>query len=219
MVTKGPSKALLQAIAVTAELCGKTFSEAPARVFAQDLATFDEQAVLLALARCRKEVRGILSLQDVISRIEDGRPGVEEAWAMLPASEDQSIVWTEEMAQAWGIASPLLECGDKIGARMAFKESYLRFVTQARDAGKSPKWTPSFGHDRDGWQPAIAEAVRLNRITLDHGLSLLDGNEKQHMLIALGVTQHPLLAAPSKKGQEEVRALLANLKMGKAAEE
>jgi len=212
MATKGPTKALLQAIAVTAELCGKTFSDASARVFAEDLADYPEQAVLAALSRCRKEVKGILSLQDVISRIEDGRPGVEEAWAMLPATEDQSVVWTEEMAQAWGIALLLLSAGDKIGARMAFKEAYQRLVTQARERGVAPRWTPSFGHDPDGRQPVITEAVRLNRLTLDHGLALLSGQERQDMLLSLGVTNHPLLAAPDTQGREKVKALLATLK-------
>lgn len=211
MATKA-SKALLQAIAVTAELCGKTFSDASARVFADDLAQFDEQAVLKALSRCRKEVKGLLSLQDVISRIEDGRPGVEEAWAMLPMTERESAVWTEEMAQAWGIAAPLAADGDRIAARMAFKEAYQRLLTEARDKGIPVKWSPSLGHDRDGRHPVITEAVRLGRLTLDHGLLLLDSEEKQGLLLSLGVTNHRLLAGPSSEGKKQVKALLANLK-------
>ena len=41
-----PSKALIQAVAVTAELCGRTFSEPAARVFVEDLAAYPEAAVL-----------------------------------------------------------------------------------------------------------------------------------------------------------------------------
>ena len=116
-----PSIELLQAVAVTAELCGRTFSEGAARMFVHDLAGFDEQAVMKALARCRREVKGILTIQDVVSRIDDGRPGVEEAWAMLPLDEAQSVVWSAEMAEAFGVARGLIDDGDRVAARMAFK--------------------------------------------------------------------------------------------------
>ena len=97
------SKAILQAIAVTAELTGTQLSEPAARVFAGDLAAYPEAQVLGALTRCRKEVRGRLTLQDVIGRLDDGRPGAEEAWAMLPKDEAASCVWTDEMCSAWGV--------------------------------------------------------------------------------------------------------------------
>ena len=66
---------LLKAIAVTAEITGRVFTEAGARQFAADLTDYDETQVFKALTRCRKECRGVLSLSDVISRIDDGRPG------------------------------------------------------------------------------------------------------------------------------------------------
>jgi hypothetical protein len=210
------SKELLKAIAVTAELCGKVFSDASARVFADDLSGYDEKAVLHALSRCRKEVRGILSLQDVISRIDDGRPGVEEAWAMLPQDEDASCVWTGEMAEAWGIAAPLLADGDRVAARMAFKEAYSRLVTQAREAMKPATWTPSFGHKRDGRATAVTEAVRLGRLSLDSGMKLLEAEDQQRdMLKSLGVKNHPLLSRPSEEGRQRVESLMGNLKLVK----
>jgi hypothetical protein len=156
-------------------------------------------------------------LQDVASRIDDGRPGIEEAWAMLPQDEDSSVVWTAEMATAWGIASQLLADGDRIAARMAFKEAYTRLVTQAREAMKPTTWMPSFGHNREGRASAVTDAVRLGRISLDAGLKLLEAKDQQHdMLKSLGVKAHPLLAAPNKEGQKKVRALLAQLKVGQS---
>lgn len=205
------SKELLQAIAVTAELCGKVFSDASARVFADDLSDYDEQAVLQAMARCRKEVRGILSLQDVISRIDDGRLGVEEAWALLPQDEDTSVVWTDEIAQAWGIASALL-ADDRIAARMAFKEAYTRIVTQAREQKKPVSWVPSYGYKVAGRAAAVADAVRLGRIPMEVGLKMLGTDEeKQGLLLTVGV-KNPLIAAPSADGQKRVRELLLTLK-------
>lgn len=207
------SKALLQAIAVTAELCGKVFSDASARVFADDLSGFDEQAVMKALTRCRKEVRGILSLQDVISRIEDGRPGVEEAWAMLPQDGDGSVVWTDEMAAAWGIALPLINDGDRIAARMAFKEAYTRMITQARDERLPVRWTLSQGEDKATRQRALIDAVQHKRISLDTAVKQLPPMEAEGLLLSLGVTKHPLLAPPNQEGRAKARAALALLKM------
>lgn len=211
-----PSSRVIEAIAVTAELCGRTFSPAAAMVFAGDLDGFPEQAVLSALTRCRKEVRGMLTIQDVVSRIDDGRPGVEEAWAMIPRDEESSIVWTEEMAQAYGASANLLNEGDKIGARMAFKEAYARLVAEARDRKEPPRWTPSLGSDVSGRQLALIDAVRAKRLPLNHAVDLLAAYpDMQHgLLLSLDVQKHPLLAAPSPEGRERVKALLLTLKTG-----
>lgn len=167
-----PSIELLQAVAVTAELCGRTFSEGAARMFVQDLAGFDEQAVMKALARCRREVKGALTIQDVVTRIDDGRPGPDEAWAQMPFDEAQSVVWTDEMAEAFGVARGLLEDGEKVAARMAFKEAYTRLVGQARDAGKRVNWTPSLGFDKRGQEAVLADAVSKGRLSYEHAQSI-----------------------------------------------
>lgn len=167
-----PSVELIQAVAVTAELCGRVFSEGAARMFVNDLGAYPEPAVLKALTRCRREVKGMLTIQDVVSRIDDGRLGVEEAWAMMPFSESQSVVWTEEMSQAFGIALPLLNEGEKVAARMAFKEAYQRLISEARDAGKPVVWTPSLGHDKGGREPILSEAIAKGRLTYDQAQSI-----------------------------------------------
>lgn len=163
---------VLEALAVTAELTGTQLSPAAARVMAADLAPYPPHQVLGALARCRKELRGRLIVADVIARLDDGRPGPEEAWAMLPFDEASTIVWTEEMAGAWGVALPLIEEGDRIAARMAFLETYRARVAKARDACLPVKWTVSFGHDAEGRQLALATAVSSGRISRDRALSL-----------------------------------------------
>ena len=82
-----PSSKLNEAIAVTAELTGTVLSKVAAQVMAEDLARYPEAQVMGALTRCRRELKGRLTIADVISRLDDGRPGVEEAWAMLPKDE------------------------------------------------------------------------------------------------------------------------------------
>lgn len=206
------SSKVIEAIAVTAELCGRTFSPAAAMVFASDLDGFPESAVLSALSRCRKEVRGMMTIADVISRIDDGRPGVEHAWAMIPQDENTSVVWTDEMAAAWGGAAPLLREGDRIGARMAFKETYARLMTEARDRKEPPKWTPSFGDDKLGRLAAVDEAVRHKRLGVEHAVLMLGDELGESLVRQLGVQSHPLLAAPSEEGKAKIRALMLQLK-------
>jgi hypothetical protein len=162
------SSALLEAVAVTAELCGRVFTPAAAKIFVGDLAGYPEPQVIAALRRCRREVKGILSVQDVVSRLDDGRLGSEEAWAMLPKSEAESVVWSSEMAEAARISAPLLEEGDRVGARMAFKQAYERLVAAARDAGVPVDWQVSLGHDPRGREEALRIAVERGRLTLEY---------------------------------------------------
>lgn len=166
-----PSADLIKAIAVTAELCGRTFSPEAAAVFVEDLAGFDEQQVMGALRRCRREVRGLLTTQDVVSRIDDGRPGPDEAWAMLPRDEATSVVWTTEMADACSVAKPLLSAGDRAGAAKAFREAYVARVNAARDERRPPEWQVSLGHDIRGREEALQIAVQRNRLTLSQAQS------------------------------------------------
>jgi hypothetical protein len=91
---------------------------------------------------------------DILAQInaavaDDGRPGAEEAWAtaVTAVDEAETVVWTAETSEAWRIAQPVLEGGDEVGARMAFKESYARLVQEAREKRLAPAWSVSQGHD------------------------------------------------------------------------
>jgi hypothetical protein len=102
---------------------------------------------------------------DVIAQIvgeaaNDRRPGPEEAWAIAihSADEARTVVWTEEIAQAWGIAKGIAANGDDVGARMAFKEAYTRLVAEARAALRPATWSASLGHDPEQRDKAIERA-------------------------------------------------------------
>jgi len=114
---------------------------------------------------------------DIIGIIEsltsDQRLGADEAWALYPHNEQSSAVITDEMAEAMGVAQPLINEGDKIAARMAFKEAYIRIVTRNKLAGINPKWFASLGHDAECREVALKEAVLLGRIANDHAENLL----------------------------------------------
>lgn len=165
--------ALVEAILLTSEICGQLLSPAAARILAGDLADFDETAILGALARCRIEVHGRLKVVDIIVRIADGRPDAEEAWHMLPMDEMTSTVWTEEIAHAWGVASPRLEAGDIAAARTAFGESYAKAVQQARIRREPVRWMPSLGSDVRGREAVVLDAVRKGRLSMTQASALL----------------------------------------------
>ena len=161
------SSRLSEAVAVTLELTGTTLSEVAARMMADDLARYPEQQVMGALTRCRRELKGRLTIADVISRLDDGRPGVEEAWAMLPKDEQTTVVWTVEMSQASAVVHDLLDRGDEVAARMAFKEAYSKACQLARDSGEPVSWSASLGWDKSGRESVLKAAVAAGRLT--HG--------------------------------------------------
>lgn len=96
----------------------------------------------------------------------DGRPGVEEAWALsLPAiDEAETVVWTEEMRDAFMLCRPVLDRGDEVGARMAFKEAYLRMVVEAGRSNRPVKWEATLGHDPQRRVQAIERAAAVGRL-------------------------------------------------------
>src|SRR5512144_2605160 len=170
------SATLLQAVMVTAELCGYSFtSESVATGFIEDLAGYPEPWVLAALKRCRLEHKGRLTVADVLSRIDDGRPGVEAAWAQIAtlADERKSLVWCEEMRAAWAVALPLLDSRDKVAARMAFKEEYTRRLTVARRERTPPQWTLTPGSDPDHREHIVTAAAALGLISVEYAAKLL----------------------------------------------
>src|SRR3990167_4120248 len=164
---------LLKALAVTAELMGTPMSPEALAVFVEDLLAYDAALVLKALRRTRQEVTGRLTLAAILQRLDDGRPTPEEAWAMIPASEQVSFFWTEEMAVAYGVAGPLRAAEDEIGARLSFTKQYLCLLAEARAKREPVKWRASLGYDPAGREPAIRDALRLGRITHAYATTLL----------------------------------------------
>lgn len=165
--------ALAQAIAATAELCGHPISAAAASLLADDLNSFDRSKLLNALLRCRRELKAPLHVGEILARIDDGRPSPEEAWNMMPNSEAASVVWTKEMAQAWGHAQPLLEDGELQQARQVFQESYAHAVLMARCQGEAIAWMASLGTDPVQREQVLRDAVSKERLPATYVEQLL----------------------------------------------
>jgi hypothetical protein len=176
---------LLEALAGTAELMGAQLSPIALAMMAKDLQEYEPAVLMQALSNVRKASR-FFNLAAIIEEVEklkpDGRLGADEAWAVYPQNEADSAVLTDEISEAMHIALPLLNMGDKIGARMAFKEAYVRIVTANKAANIQPKWFPSLGSDKDSRDQVIAEAVRQGRLTSDHAQSLLPAPVNQQIV-------------------------------------
>jgi hypothetical protein len=180
---------VIKAIAVTAELTGSELSETAIRVMESDLSAYPEDASLRALDRCRKELKGRLTLAAVLERVTecDGRPGKEEAWSIALASSDEAetVVWTDEIAQAMAVAQPLLDVRDKVAARMSFCEKYEALVRDAREAKTACRWSASIGTDSDRRSVALSVAVAIGRIEHKSVARLLPGPESANVVAGL----------------------------------
>ncbi|WP_095093866.1 hypothetical protein [Pseudomonas sp. Irchel 3A5] len=172
---------LAGAICATAETLGQTISATAAELMAEDLSVYPPADIRKALQSCRRELTGRFTLAAVLQRIEaeDGRPGKDEAWAIAMTTNDEfeTVVLTDEIQLALAAAKPVLDAGDKIGARMAFISAYERLVSQAREDHKAVNWHASIGFDANRRVQAITKAVQMQRIPQERGqLYLVDLN-------------------------------------------
>ena len=168
---------LTLAITATAEVLGQTITSEAAEMMADDLADYPAEAVAGALKACRRELTGKLTLAAILQRVQaaDGRPGKDEAWAIAMTTNDEfeTVVLTDEIQLALAAAKPVLDAGDKIGARMAFISAYERFVGQAREDAKPVNWHVSVGFDANRRIQAVTKAMELKRIPREHGQKYL----------------------------------------------
>lgn len=173
-----------QALDDVSALLGKGITQSPTAkaMFFRALASHSIEAVLAGFdAHTKDPQRGRFMPMpaDILAQIEgmvadDGRPGAEEAWAlsMRASDESETLVWTDEMAQAWMVCQPVMQMGDEVGARMAFKESYNRQVEDARRARRAVAWTTSLGHDATKRHSALVKAETMGLLGADEALRI-----------------------------------------------
>lgn len=174
---------LLDAVCALLSRGQYTPSEANSALWFRSLAAYDLDTVRAgfdAHVRDPKHGRFVPTPADIFNQIEgrnadDGRPGADEAWAMAirAADENATVVWTEEMAGAWGVVRELYQ-SDDVGARVAFRDAYNRLLDAARKRRAPAKWVASLGFDQSARAVAIYEAIKLNRLPAP-GRELLNG--------------------------------------------
>jgi Sec-independent protein translocase protein TatA len=154
----------------------------PTGVFFQswwdELQAFPMPVIVLAFADYRNQQADFAPHPNAIRKLcreHDGRPGVEEAWAIAITSQDEAetVVWTAECAEAFALCQPVLQMGDEVGARMAFKEAYNRIVSQARQDMKPAQWLHSLGWDVRKREAALNRAATAGLLPAPHVAALL----------------------------------------------
>lgn len=211
-------ESLYQAIVVTAEIIGHEISPAAAREMTRELLTYPESQVASALSRCKRELTGRLTLAAIIQRIDDGHLGIEEAWALVPRNEADTVVWTDEIAQAYGVCSALLET-DQVAARMAFKESYSRALAVARAERRAARWWVCLGHDQARRITAIKQALDVGRLTLEEATRHVHPDMPGYHALAPSLNHKALPAATKQLPASapvpltgEIQTLISNLR-------
>lgn len=200
-----------------AEAMGEPLSASRLQIYANDLSDLSEQQIRLACLRARRELKffpkiaELRNLADVAGGVDDGRPGPETAWAMCPKNDEASVVWTEEMSEALGIANALLKNGDDVGARMAFRESYNALVTKARTHGRPVRWFASLGWDKSARVPVLTEAIVAHRISVEYVRRLLGPEQDEELLNALPAEFKPKLLSGEAGQNRNTRSSLAFL--------
>nr|DAR81642.1 MAG TPA: replisome organizer [Bacteriophage sp.] len=193
-----PETQIIQALAVCAELTNTTLSDAAMNVMLDDLLAYDTNAVLNALARCRKELTGKLTLAAIVARIETGLPSADEAFGMMlegRLNENLTIVVPHIAQLAMQSANPLLKLGDKTGARMAFKAAYERLAAN----NPIPNWTVELGNDTTHRCIALDNAVKQGKLPRH---ALLDYAPQNAL---------PTPSECSEKGREQIALLLVKI--------
>ena len=205
---------LINQIVGTAELLGQEIKPSAAAMLADDLSTYPRAVLAQALSRVRTEHTGRLTPKAIIDRIDEamGRPAANEAWAVAVTALDEraTVVWTDEMAQAWGVAGPIAENGDMVGARMAFIGAYERLVRTAREMRLLPSVTVSEGWCKEGRKAAIDKAVQLGYMPQAQALQYLPAPAA-----APGFSGMALLTGriePAANATPEIKARLAKLR-------
>jgi len=167
-LTKHDAEALLEQLYATAEVLGSEIKPAAAALMIRDLRDYNRPEIEQALARCRSEINGRLTLASILDRMPSANAhlSANEAWSVVLESEDEmrTIIWTDEIASAAGVARPILDAGDKVGARMAFIGAYDRAVAAAKAEGKTPRWWPSLGESKEQRTAAIDQGIKDGRL-------------------------------------------------------
>ena len=164
--------AFAECLTAAAEVYGKAVSAAAAEVWfaaLKDVTIEQFRAAMMEHMRNPDGGQFMPKPADVIGQLRgasrrDGRPGADEAFAMLPKTERDTAIWTQEMATAWYAGACDLYHTDRVGARMAFRDSDERACTAAREAGEPVRWTISMGTDAQGRAEPIRKGIEQGRI-------------------------------------------------------
>lgn len=161
-----------KAIKLTAKSLGVKIDDDILDIWLCELAPDSHVAVMNAIRSCLRECKpGRLALADILERIA-GRPlGSDAAWNMAIKARVWDDSQTFVIIHAIVAAFPydLWGSGDRIGARMAFRDSYNRHI----QTPEGKELQSSLGWDADGRETPIREAVTAGLLAPEAARRLL----------------------------------------------
>lgn len=195
-------KEFAEVMRATLEVYGSSLTRGAVETWWRLLEAYDLEHVKGALQEHLTESVYPPKPADVLSRLQqlDGHPDSDEAWryALDAMSEDATVLWTDEIAQAKTAADPIYAEGDRVGARMAFKAAYERAVREARQQGKAARWRVSPGHDALEREQKVQQAVEDGLISGEQAARLCPPRSQPAPSVA-----HSLKKALPDSGQNE----------------
>ncbi|MEF9946807.1 MAG: hypothetical protein RR800_00445 [Comamonas sp.] len=131
-----------------------------------DLAPFGHQAIMQGFTRLRVTYSGQQPITSalLIGACEGavGRLSPDEAWSLALGARDEAatVVWNDEIEQAWWGAAELMRGArpDQVGARRAFIDTYTNVCHRKRERGELPMVSASLGTDKRMQVEAIRKA-------------------------------------------------------------
>lgn len=143
---------------------GKVLSNAAMTAAFRVMSEFGLSTISEALTRHTRKNKFAPTPADVIEIIlgASRHVGADEAWAIALNSMDEreTVVWTKEIAEARAIAWDVWQFGDKVAARMTFKDAYTRLIAGAGH----PVWISNIGFEKERRAIAINHAVEIGRL-------------------------------------------------------
>lgn len=169
-MTNDDKPRFLRAFAANAAVFNKPVTDDVVGIYWAILADYDVNDVEAAFVKHLKVSKFFPTPAELVALIPSAHAmkhvDADEAWAIVLASMDEAetVVMTQPMLEARGIAWPIWQDGDEIGARMAFRSAYNRIIAAA---GK-PVWRVVAGWDAERRLSAIEQAKLLGRLPADY---------------------------------------------------
>jgi len=171
-----------------------------------DFADWTLEQFKWALAQHRKtsefmpEPKNLFAIRDQA----EGVLSAQEAWNVALASldEEMTVVVNQEILEALGAAKEILATGSPSLAADAFKTAYKR-IMDTRPPGRQ-KWTVSLGHNIEGRDDVVRDAVQNKLISQQQGAKLLTQSAPDVM----GLLENKIPAGDQREKLKELRKAL-----------
>jgi len=200
------AKEALKFLLAVFEQSGSQSTPELARLIELTFGEYDSQLLMKAGVEAMKKSKGRVTIAELQKHVDllrptdaDEHPSAEEAWALVPHSEDDTTHMTTEMMDAVsrGGVNTYLERQDFIGAERAFKRLYDENVSKSRAAGSKAKWRLTIGHDRSRRVGGLEKAVSKGVINSDQACE----NDLDNEAIYLSAEKQFILRLPEAKQQ------------------